>query len=251
MYYTTGFDMDYVIDICARIACADIPEELKKWPPSLGLFDSVAATLCYMRHNDPQAKVGEEFGVSQSTISRAVSVITRLLAECMREFAPTADDLDPEAQYIVDGTLLPCWSWKDRPELYSGKHKATGVNVQVACSIYGHLSWISDPVTGNHHDSYTLGDSEVLLTLNPGNWMGDKGYVGNDMITPFKKPARGELLNWQKEFNSGVNKIRWMIEQVISHFKNWKIMSTDYRRPFKTFSDTISAVVGLHFYRIR
>jgi hypothetical protein len=55
----------------------------------------------------------------------------------------------------------------------------------------------------------------------------------------------------QKEFNSGVDRIRWMIEQVISHFKNWKIMSTDYRHPFKTFATTISAVVGLHFYRIR
>jgi hypothetical protein len=42
-----------------------------------------------------------------------------------------------------------------------------------------------------------------------------------------------------------------MIEQVISHFKNWKIMSSDYRRPFKTFAVTISAVAGLHFYRIR
>ena len=41
------------------------------------------------------------------------------------------------------------------------------------------------------------------------------------MITPFRKPAGGELLDWQKEYNSEVNKIRWMIEQVISHFKNW------------------------------
>lgn len=29
----------------------------------------------------------------------------------------------PTAQLIVDGTLLECWSWKDHPELYSGKHK--------------------------------------------------------------------------------------------------------------------------------
>jgi hypothetical protein len=38
---------------------------------------------------------------------------------------------------------------------------------------------------------------------------------------------------------------------VISHFKNWTIvhMHTDYRRPLKTFETTISAVVGLHFYR--
>jgi len=60
----------------------------------------------------------------------------------------------------------------------------------------------------------------------------------------------GELLDWQKEFNTQVNKIRWVIEQVISHFKNWKIMHTDYRRPIDTFATTISAVIGLHFYRM-
>ena len=60
----------------------------------------------------------------------------------------------------------------------------------------------------------------------------------------------GELLEWQKEYNTQVNKIRWMIEQVISHFKNWTIMHTDYRRPLGTFATTISAVVGLHFYRM-
>jgi hypothetical protein len=36
-------------------------------------------------------------------------------------------------------------------------------------------------------------------------------------------------------------KIRWIIEQVISHFKNWRIMNTDYRRPIDTFASTISA----------
>jgi hypothetical protein len=48
---------------------------------------------------------------------------------------------------------------------------------------------------------------------------------------PFRKTAGGELLNWQKEYDPQVNKIRWMIEHVISHFKNWTIMHTDYRLP--------------------
>jgi hypothetical protein len=46
------------------------------------------------------------------------------------------------------------------------------------------------------------------------------------MITPYRKPAGGELLDWQKEYNTEVNKIRWMIEQVISHFKNWSVPRT-------------------------
>ena len=49
------------------------------------------------------------------------------------------------------------------------------------------------------------------------------------MITPFKKPEGGELLDWQKEFNKQVNKIRYVIEQVIANFKTWRIMHTDYR----------------------
>ena len=41
-----------------------------------------------------------------------------------------------------------------------------------------------------------------------------------------------------------------MIEQVIANFKTWRIMHADYRRPIATFDATISAVVGLHFYRM-
>src|SRR5208282_330036 len=139
----------------------------------------------------------------------------------LAEFVPTADDLDPGTQYIIDGTLLPCWSWRAHPELYSGKHKTTGMNVQVACTITGCLAWISDPIPGRRHDNYCLGESGVLLSVDPRNWLGDKGYVGNNMITPFKKPEGGELLDWQKEFNKQINKIRYVIEQVIANFKTW------------------------------
>jgi hypothetical protein len=34
-----------------------------------------------------------------------------------------------------------------------------------------------------------------------------------------------------------------VIEQVISHFKNWRIMDTDYRRPIDTFATTVSASI--------
>jgi hypothetical protein len=41
---------------------------------------------------------------------------------------------------------------------------------------------------------------------------------------------------------------RGVIERVIAHFKTWRNMHTDYRRPLITFATTISAVVGLYFY---
>jgi len=249
VYHTTGLSREEIIDLCIRINSEERESGAVNWPQILGLFTSVAVTLTYMRTNLTQAQIGEFYGVSQPTVSRAVSVITPLITIATEVFVPAADDPDPETQYIIDGTLLPCWSWKGYRELYSGKHKTTGLNVQVACTIYGKLAWISDPITGNHHDNYCLGESDVLDGMNTKNWTGDKGYAGNDMITPFKKPAGGELLDWQKEFNTQVNKIRWKIEQVISHLKHWAIFRTDYRRPLKTFPETISAVIGLQFYK--
>ena len=61
-----------------------------------------------------------------------VTAYTPLIARALEVSVPTVEDLDPTVQLIVDGTLLQCWSWAEHPELYSGKHKTTGLNVQVA-----------------------------------------------------------------------------------------------------------------------
>jgi hypothetical protein len=249
LYHTTGFTRDEIVELCVlvRAAAADSPGNV--WPPVLGLFKSVAVTLTYLRRNRTQAEIGEPFGVSQSTVSRAVTGLTPVLGHVLAEYVPVAEDLDARTQYIVDGTLLRCWSWRDHPELYSGKHKTTGLNVQVVCDLYGRLAWISDPVDGCRHDSAALGMSAVLDTLDPGNWMGDKGYIGKGMITPIRKPAHRDLLDWEKEFNTAVNRIRYLIERTIANVKTWRILFTDYRRPVATFAETISTVIALEFYR--
>ena len=149
MYHTTGLTRDQIVDLCARAQTVnDASRDDKKttWPPILGLFKSVVVTLTYLRRNRVQAEIGEAFNVSQSTISRAIQAVTLLLGDVLAQYVPTADELDEQTQYLVDGTLLPCWSWASHPELYSGKHKTIGMNVQVACTLAGCLAWISDPV---------------------------------------------------------------------------------------------------------
>jgi hypothetical protein len=79
-----------------------------------------------MRRNRVQAEIAENYGVSQPAISRAISAISPLLVQALLDYVPTAHELDAGTCYIVDGTLLPCWSWRAHPELYSGKHKTTG-----------------------------------------------------------------------------------------------------------------------------
>ena len=248
MYHTTGFTKAQIEELCVLICAVKVKDPIAACPPVLGLFNSVVVTLTYLRRNRVQAEIGESFGVSQSTISRAVTALTDILGRVVADYVPVAEDLDSRTQYIVDGTLLPCWSWRGQQQLYSGKHKTTGMNVQVACDLNGRLAWISDPVDGCRHDTAALALSGVIDTLEPSNWMGDKGYIGNDMITPIRKPPHRDLLDWEKEFNTGVNKIRYLIERTIANLKTWRILHTDYRRPLSTFNTTISTVIALHFY---
>jgi hypothetical protein len=247
MYHTTGFSRADIVDLCAMVNEAGIDV---KWPPILGLFTSMVVTLTYMRRNRAQQELAETYGVSQPTISRAISALTPALDEVLREYVPTADELDHQTPYVVDGALLPCWSWASCPELYSGKHKTTGMNVQVCCTLTGRLAWISDPIVGRRNDTHCIRESGMLDVVDPSQMISDKGYVGNGMVTPVKKPIRGALSEGDEKFNTQVNKIRYVIEQVIANFKTWRIMHTDYRRPLSTFTQTISTVIALHFYKL-
>ena len=90
-----------------------------------------------MRRNRVQAEIAESFGVSQPTVSRAISAMTSIIKKILAPYVPTADELEENMQYIIDGTLLPCWSWTAQPELYSGKHKTTVVNMNAGGGLVG------------------------------------------------------------------------------------------------------------------
>jgi len=202
-----------------------------------------------VRRNRVQAEIAEIFGVSQSTVSRAITRLTPILAAVLSGRVPVAEDLDPDQQYIVDGSLLPCWSWADHPELYSGKHKTTGLNVQVACNLSGQLAWVSDPVNGSTHDITALRASGVLDADFAGRWIADKDYLGSNTIHPIRKPIFRNLLDWEKQLNTDINRIRYKIERTIANLKTWRALHTDYRRPLETFATTITAVLGLELFR--
>jgi hypothetical protein len=109
--------------------------------------------------------------------------------------------------------------------------------------------YVSEPVTGRTHDATGLRQSGILDHIQPGNLLGDKGYVGLEMLTPIKKPPHRTLLDWEKEFNKQINKIRYVVERAIANFTTWRILFTDYRRPRKTFPQTIKVVTALDEFR--
>ena len=85
-------------------------------PPSLGLFTSVTVTILYLEENIRQQVLATIFKVSQPTISRAITCILNVL-DSVLPFPPTPKDLDPHRFYVLDGTLVECWGWKNHQKL--------------------------------------------------------------------------------------------------------------------------------------
>jgi hypothetical protein len=248
---TTGLTQVQFDELAARVGECVVWDRGRGRPKGLTLRQAVKVTVMYLRTNVTEELIAELLFVDQSTISRVISDLEGVIAEVLEEFVPDlAEEMDGRVG-VVDGSLCPCWSWADAPELYSGKHKTTGHSHQFVCSLSGDLMHVSDPLPGKTHDAKAINDAGLTSVLHPGNSIGDKGFIGTGPTTPFRKPPGGELLEWQKKFNSTINRIRYVIERAIANFKTWRCMFTDYRRPLRTYPTAFRAVRALHFFALR
>ncbi len=193
-------------------------------------------------------------GVSQPTVSRIVTALVPVVKSVLEEFVPSAEDAIEMASgrvCLVDGTITPCWSYEEHHELWNRKHGTTGFNAQLVSLLDGDAIYISDPLDGRVHDANAFASTPVAeIVRNSGGGIADKGYQGCGMVTPRKKPAGGELLLWEKEFNADVSSLRAPVERLVAHFKSWRILHTDYRRPYHTYRDAYDAARGLFFFSL-
>jgi len=253
----SGLDSEQLDELVRRIE-AQLEEPWHKGigrPKDLFLREAIVVACGYMRQNIIQEVWAEIFDTSQPVISQIITKLTPLIEAAGDKDRPTAEQameaVAREQTVLVDGFLAPTWSWRDTPELWSGKHKATGFNGQAIASLRGDLLFVSEPVTGHNHDMTALAETETAdIMAAASSGIGDKGYQGSGFITPFKKPRGGELLDWQKEFNAQVNRLRAPVERAIAHLKSWRILHTDYRRPLRTYATSYRAAVGLYFFKL-
>ena len=119
--------------------------------------------------------------MSQATISRAITAVTPLLGRAWRAFVPTAEDLHAGTQYVVDGTLLPCWSWAGHRSCTPAKtsHGMTCRSLHAR----GTACLISDPVDGARHDVYCLDDPASWTHSSPATGPGTKDTSGRGILT--------------------------------------------------------------------
>ena len=127
----------------------------------------------YLRQNATEEFIGDLRDISQSTVSRIVTTLVPIIKAVLEEFVPDAKDAITMVQgrvclpssrgesrppatrrvCLVDGTITPCWSYDEHPELWSRKKGTTGFNAQVISLLDGTPVYLSDPLPGKTHDA--------------------------------------------------------------------------------------------------
>lgn len=254
---TTGLEPSQMRELVRRVSAAlETPWNKKTGrPKSCGLYAAVETACMYIRHNCTEEFLGDLRGVSQPTVSRILADLVPVVKAVLAEFVP-----DPKQAIrvvkgkvcLVDGTITPCWSYGEHRELWSRKHGTTGFCVQLIGLLDGTPIWVSDPLPGNTHDKKAFDNTattDIIKKALAG--IGDKGYQGADLFTPTKKPRGRKLSEGEKAANAALSALRAPIERVVAHFKNWRILHTDYRRPYTTYRDTFDAARALFFFSIK
>ena len=252
----SGLDAEQLDELEYRVAgLLEEPwDKAEGRPRELTLREALVVTCGYLRQNIIEDVWADIFDVDQSTISRYITFLTPFVEKATEEDRPSEEDAAEVirgAIALVDGTLWPCWSWDGENKLWSGKYKTTGHGSLVVTNLQGRITFVSEPVTGNHHDMAKLKGSVVEKILKKaGGVFGDKGFIGTDYITtPIRKPECRELLQWEHEWNNQVSSFRAPVERAVATLKTWRILFTDYRRPLKTFKSSFRAAMGLYFFK--
>ena len=154
-------------------------------PHKLTLTQALKMTLIYHRHNVTEELLASILSVSQPTVSRTINSIEKALAKVLKPLMkPVESALKTPRSLVIDGTLIPTWNWRSLSATnFSGKHKRTGVNHQVICTLDGKLLAITDPVPGARHDAYAFKHHGLERYLDEST-LADKGYLGLGLATP-------------------------------------------------------------------
>lgn len=163
-------------------------------------------------------------------------------------------------------------------EYYSGKRKRHTVKTQVLGNRQREVVAITPAVKGKTADIEIARRSQVVKVLPEGTESyQDKGYVGLEkevplipspfsahcvsaaaaqttgdaprprivLHTPTKKPRGGTLSPEQKERNRQIGRIRVIVEHIIGHLKNWRMLAERFRCALSIYTAVFLTIAGL------
>ena len=101
--------------------------------------------------------------------------------------------LRPQRLYVLDGTLVPCWWWKNARNLYSGKHHKAGHNLQILTDQAGEIFYISPPLPGSTHDITAIRNTGLFGYMQPWHCTADIRLCGVRVRYTFQEKTRQTL----------------------------------------------------------
>jgi hypothetical protein len=239
----------------------------------LVFLDRLLATLVHLRHGGTHDVLACWFGISRSTITRAVGEVRPLLAErgCTVEdgirlhtLADVVAHLGASGQVgLLEATEVrvrrPAAHRAGRRRFASGKARANTVKALVITDPDGRLLFCGQTRPGSIHDLTQVRQAGLveLLALIPGvTLLADAGYQGlstqtaGAVLTPRLARRKNQLpvppalaAAHEAERRAHASQ-RIRVEHGISHLKNWRALSRHLGR--RDHLDTIlRAIAGL------
>ncbi|MFD7163493.1 transposase family protein [Streptomyces violascens] len=191
------------------------------------------------------------FGVSQATVSRRWNTLLPVVEKVLAGHVPSPAEASAGRIVLIDGTLVTPWDRaSEGTRMFPGKHRDTGVNLQIAATLAGDRLAVSEPVPGSRHDTFARGQSHFPEAFAEREKLGDLAYLGTGMHTGRRKPPGRERSAGDNEANPSINTPRTPVERAIAHPKDWKVLATRYRGPPTRFPAVIKCHQDGHSPRL-
>jgi hypothetical protein len=254
-------------------------------PCSLPMRDEFLLTVIWLRHYWTQEALGYFFGVSDTTVLRAIARVLPVLeaagrdtmrtdppsrrqrygmAEALRAF-PELADLDDEARVVdsFEQRVQRPTNHQEADRHYSGKKKAHTLKVQVVVTLgTGNVREVAPSVPGPCADPTVLRDSGAVDRLPAGGRMlGDKAYryktiSARDPAPPRvaipRRKLRGQPVPPEDLlFNRAFASVRIIVEHTVRDLRIYQALSQGDRHRRQQHTARVCAVVGLRARRCR
>ena len=234
-----------------------VPAPGRPW--ELVFQDQILAALEYWREYRTYFHIATDFGVSESTICRAVHRVENVLMASGLFRLPGKKHLlkgfgKPEVT-VMDVTETPIERPKRRQRwFYSGKKKRHTLKTQVIidrntgkiiCTFFGH---------GKQHDFALFKASGIHFhpeteSLQDSAYQGINEYHDNSYV-PKKKPKKGKLSPLEKDYNRELAKERIGIEHVNRRLKIFKVFAERYRNRRKRYGLRCNLLAAIYNYEL-
>lgn len=243
-------------------------------PFALRPRDQLLLTVVWLRAYPTHEVLGYLFGVSDTTVTRAIARWLPLLEAAGRDTMRLPDPgrkrrrhLDalladtPDLAVIIDTFEQRVQRPRDRDaadRLYSGKKKQHTLKSQIVIDeVTGEIADVAESVPGPTADITLAGQSGVLARLPPGvGVLGDLGYPGLDKLHPLgaiprRKPRGRDRPPEDIAYNRAFARRRIAVEHTIGQVRSYQSLSQTDRQHRRNHSSRVRAVAGLVNRRLR